>query len=192
MRPMDDRLEILIGKFLDGEISPAEQRWLDEELERNQEARELLEQLQTISECSREAVTSGVIEQGRGPEEILERTWQRHKGTLWRRIVRADGHLRFAVGIAAGFLMGLSLHFALTWGGPAAAPAPEPPVAVDFNSPGRDYAERGSGGAPGGSRTQPVMRNVDWYTFTDQTGNQWLVEGVREGLVQPAAYHGDL
>ena len=188
MRSMDDRLEILIGKFLDGELSPAEQRWLDEELERNEEARELLEQLQTISECGREVVTSGVIEQGRGPDEILERTWQRHKGTLWRRIVRADGHLRFVVGIAAGFLMGLILHFALTWG----SPAPEPRVAVDFNSPGRDYIDRGLGGAPGSSRTPPVMRNVDWYTFTDQTGNQWLVEGVREGSVLPAAYHGDL
>ncbi len=191
MRPMDDKLEILIGKFLDGEISPAEQRWLDEELERNEEARELLEQLQTVSECGRRLVTSGIIEQGRRPNEILERTWQRHKGSLWRRIVRADGHLRFAAGVAAGLLLGLILHFTLTWGDSAVAPAPDR-FAVDLNTPGGDLADHRMGGFPETSGTQPVMRNVDWYTFTDQTGNQWLVEGVREGSVLPAAYHGDL
>ena len=37
-----------------------------------------------------------------------------------------------------------------------------------------------------------VMRKVDWYSFTDETGSQWLIEGVREGVARPAAYYDDL
>jgi hypothetical protein len=37
-----------------------------------------------------------------------------------------------------------------------------------------------------------IFRNVDWYSFTDKQGNQWLIEGLREDVVRPAAYSGDL
>ena len=37
-----------------------------------------------------------------------------------------------------------------------------------------------------------VFRNVDWYNFTDKEGNQWLIEGLRENIVRPASYSGDL
>ncbi|MHC4575000.1 MAG: anti-sigma factor family protein [Planctomycetota bacterium] len=40
-----ETLEILIGKYLDGEITPAEQRVLETELKNNPHAGELLEQL---------------------------------------------------------------------------------------------------------------------------------------------------
>jgi hypothetical protein len=33
---------------------------------------------------------------------------------------------------------------------------------------------------------------VDWYLFTDRTGNQWLLEGTYAGAVRPAAPAGDL
>jgi hypothetical protein len=29
---------------------------------------------------------------------------------------------------------------------------------------------------------------VDWYVYTDRDGNQWLIEGAREGTVRSAAY----
>ena len=191
MSMIDDRLEILIGKFIDGEISPAEQRWLDAELQRNEDARELLEQLRMLSECGRQVVTSEVLEQGKPPEEILQRTWQRHEGSPWRRVVKADGHLRFAAGLAAGFLLGLILHFALVGGHTAGTDVVDrPPVARSAAVPvGTDYDETGE--AARGYR-RPVMRNVDWYGFTDRTGQQWLVEGIREGSVRPAVYRGDL
>jgi hypothetical protein len=37
-----------------------------------------------------------------------------------------------------------------------------------------------------------VTRQVEWYGFTDPAGNQWLIEGYREGVVKPASYHGGL
>jgi len=33
---------------------------------------------------------------------------------------------------------------------------------------------------------------VDWYVYTDQAGNQWLLEGTREGIVKPVAEQSDL
>jgi len=191
MSTTDDKLEILIGKLLDGEIAPAEQRWLDEELERNDDARELLEQLRILHEYSRQAVTSDILEQGSGPEEILELTWQRHRGSLWRRVFKADGHLRFAAGLAAGFLLGLLLHLALVAGdAPAMKPVGRRPVVMDGAVRGgmdSDAMEEARA-----SYRRPMMRNVDWYSFTDRTGHQWLVEGLREGSVRPAVYDGDL
>lgn len=186
MSATDDKLEILIGKLLDGEMSPAEQRWLDDELERNEEVRELLEQLRTLNACAREAVAAEIDDSASGPEEILQRAWQRRERPSWRRVLRVDSHLRFAVGLAAGFLLGLVLHFALVWGD---QPAGEPvgPLAGPGNVPNVEYPTRNAT-----SYSRPVMRNVDWYSFTDQTGNQWLVEGVREGSIQPAVYYGDL
>jgi anti-sigma factor RsiW len=189
MSTIDERLEILIGKFIDGEISPAERRVLEDELSRNRRGRALLEQLQALRDSSREVVASEILGQGGESEDIFERAWQRHERTRWHRIVkvRADGHLRFAVGLAAGFLLGLVLHFVLVWTGAGPdEPAGRPPVARDINPEPEPTL------ATTRDSLRPVIRNVDWYGFTDDAGNQWLVEGVREGMIRPAAYHGDV
>jgi hypothetical protein len=186
MSATDDKLEILIGKFLDGEISPAEQRWLDDELQRNEEARELLEQLRTLNACSREAVAAELDRSAGDPEGILQRAWQQHERPAWRRVVRVDGRLRFAVGLAAGFVLGLMLHFVLVWSDSSGS-APIGPTAGPGDVPAAEYLTHEATSYP-----RPVMRSVDWYSFTDQTGNQWLVEGIREGSVRPAVYNGDL
>jgi len=191
MSANDDKLELLIGKHLDGEIAPAEQRWLDEELQRNARARDLLEQLRTLRACSRQVVAAEVLERGQSPKEILQLTWQRHQRSRWRRVVRADGHLRFAAGLAAGFLLGLLLHSVLSTdkvaptGNLASTPTPRNVVPVNTSNPGTGQDARMR--YPGS-----VMRDVDWYSFTDRNGQQWLVEGIHEGSVRPAAYYGDL
>ena len=187
----DDKLETLIGKQLDGEITLAEQRWLDEELARNAEARELFEQLRTLTECGRLAVASEVLAKGSGPEEVLQQLRQRHRRSPWRRIMRADGHLHFAAGLAAGFLLGVLLHFVLVSNDAGAGRQAAPTGAA------RDYASFDTLAAEGhqdAALNDPrlVMRNVDWVSFTDRTGQQWLIEGVREGAVRSVVYDGDL
>ena len=205
MSAADDRLEILMGKLLDGEISPAEQRLLERELEQNGQARELLEQLQALHECSRDVVTHDVLEGGADPGEVFERAWHQNKRSLWRRVTQADGHLhwvvqtlrfafgepRLAVGLAAGFLLGLSLHFVLVRGAGPAVDVPSRPRIAQGVSPGMNQP---SGMAPAFEPGVPreITRKVDWYSFTDPAGNQWLIEGIREGMVKPVAYHGDL
>jgi hypothetical protein len=182
-------LEILIGKFIDGEISPAEQRLLEDELERNSEAKALLEQLQVLQESSKAVVASRIQGPAGESAEIFERAWQRRNRSPRRRAVRVGigGHLRFAVGVAAGFLLGLVLHFLLVWSGIS----PEEPAGPALIAKGTN-PEVGTALAASPDELRPVIRNVDWYSFTDDAGNQWLVNGVREGRVRPAAYYGDV
>jgi anti-sigma factor RsiW len=187
----DDRLEILIGKLLDGEISPAEQRLLDSELARNGQARELLEQLRTLHECGGEAVAREVLGQGADPEMVFDRAWQQHKKSLWRRVVRAGGRLRFAVGLAAGLILGLVLHFVLVGGAkPPVEAAGAPQIAV--NDTRGAYESTGILPTVPAQAAHQITREVDWYVFTDQTGDRWLIEGVREGTARPVAYRGQL
>ena len=190
MNMTQEMLEILIGKYLDGEITPSEQQILQTELDSNPQAKELLQQLQDLHERSRQAVTSEILEAGKEAGEILKQAWQRQAANPFHRILKMDGRLRFAVGLAAGLAIGLILHFVLPF-----APTPQssdvPANIVAQNQGNQTDAEL--------TFPQPLMdpvdnslRNVDWYSFTDKQGNQWLIEGLREDTVTPAVYYEDL
>lgn len=187
----EDKLEILIGKSLDGELSPGEQRVLDHELDRNHRAKELLDELRGLCGCTRELIGSQVTESGADVEDVFERAWQRRQRPSRRRVVRANGHLRFAAGLAAGLLLGATLHFVLVWGSTPADKPATPPVAVRAGSPETPLQDTPSQPT---SLTDPlrITRKVDWYSFTDENGSQWLAEAVREGVAKPAAYYDDL
>ncbi|MHC4620721.1 MAG: anti-sigma factor family protein [Planctomycetota bacterium] len=180
-------LEILIGKYLDSEITPAEQRLLETELRNNPQAKELLEQFQDLHERTREVLAAQCLEQGKTPDEIFERAWRRRTKTPLRRIVEARGLLRFAAGLAAGFVLGLALHFALIAGSSPRPPAVAPvPTALGSD----DFANGYRRTVPLILRDDPrnVIRNVDYYGFTDKNGVRWLIEGYRENRVRPAVY----
>jgi anti-sigma factor RsiW len=199
----DDRLEILMGQLLDGEISPAERRLLESELEHNGEARELLEQLRTLHECGREAIADEALRRGADPEVVFGQAWQQHRKSFWRRVAGADGHLhggartlfamlgepRFVVGLAAGLILGLGLHFVLVWGAKTSAVETMGPVARDVRVGTDVWDQTRLGDGP--DEAGQITRNVDWYGFTDRDGNRWLVQGVREGAAKPVAYRSD-
>ena len=88
MSMTEEILEVLIGKYLDGEITPSEQRMLEAELNRNPGAEELLRQFQDLNERSSEVVTSELLARGEHPEEIFERAWQQHSKKPSGRIIR--------------------------------------------------------------------------------------------------------
>jgi len=186
-----EMLDILIGKYLDSEITPNEQQLLEAELERNPQVKELLRQLQALHESSGEVIASEFAGVGRAADDIFEQAWQQQSKHSFRFILKRGGHLRFAVGVAAGLLIGLVLHFVLpSISEPQSDPIP--PTTVAQNTGDRIKIEE-----PDVPRfmTNPdsnVFRNVDWYSFTDKEGNQWLIEGLREDIVRPAAYSGDL
>jgi len=191
MNMTQEMLEILIGKYLDGEIKPSEQQILQTELDCNPKAKELLEQLQDLHERSCEAVASEIIGRGKEAGEIFERAWQRQAANPLRRVLKMNGRLRFAAGLAAGLIIGLMLHFVL----PLVSTTQSPDV------PAKIVAQNTGNQMDAGQQTYPQplinpagnsLRNVDWYSFTDNQGNQWLVEGLRENTVKPAVYYGDL
>jgi anti-sigma factor RsiW len=202
MNDMHDRLEVMIGRLLDGELSPKERCLLESELQQDRQAKELYEQMRVLHECSCGVVTHEVLGRGADPAEVFERAWQQSKRSFWRRVAkgglerkgwrlgtRADGHLRFAVGVAAGLLLGLVLRF---------VPLPhsqipsnltsssQPRVAVDV-PPGR-YSPVEVTPVRQSAGPRRITREVDWYVYTDRDGNQWLIEGTQEGKVRPAAY----
>jgi hypothetical protein len=191
MNMTQEMLEILIGKYLDGEITPSEQHILQTELDSNPQAKELLEQLQDLHERSCQAVASEIIERGKEAGEIFERAWQRRAANPLRRVLKMNGRLRFAAGLAAGLIIGLVLHFVL----PFASTPESPPVKADMLAQNTDNQIDAEQFTLPESLTNPAentLRNVDWYSFTDKQGNQWLIEGLRENMVRPAAYYGDL
>lgn len=191
MNMTQEMLEILIGKYLDGEITPSEQQILQKELDRNPQAKELLEQLQDLHERSCEVIASQIIGTGKEASEIFDQAWQRRAANPLRRVLKMDGRLRFAAGLAAGFISGLMLHFV-----PPLVSTPQREsipsnVVVQNTSEGIGTEELTLPQIqmnPGGNS----LRNVDWYSFTDKQGNQWLIEGLRENTVRPAVYYGDL
>jgi len=191
MKMTQEILEILIGKYLDGEITPSEQQILQKELDNNRHAKELLNQLQALNERSCEAVTAEIIDRGKEAEEIFEQAWQRQAANPLRRILSMDGRLRFAVGMAAGLAMGLLLHFILPF-----VSVPQSPD-IPTNMLAQNTEVRTDTGQIDYPET-PVdlagksQRKVDWYSFTDNRGNQWLIEGLRENIVTPAVYYEDL
>jgi anti-sigma factor RsiW len=184
MSMTQEMLERLIGKSLDGDITPDERRILEAELDDNPGAKELFEHLRHLHERSSEAIACGVLEQGAPADEIFERAWRlRTEAPVLRRVI-ASGWLRFAAGLAAGLVIGLTLHFVLIMrpsaSGPI-APIAEGVHGIDARPP-----------VPVSVPTQDVIRNVDWYSFTDQDGTKWVIEGLRENRIRPAVYHGDL
>ncbi len=178
-------LEILIGKYLDGEITPGERELLDSALAEDSQARELLEQLQQLDQNSRNIIASEVLESGKQADEIFEQAWRQANHSS-RRLIKIGGFLRFAAGVAAGIIIGLTLHFTIL-----ADSSPQnnllPPDSIkvaDVQSPAKMMFPP--------EKEENVIRNVDWYSFTDESGHQWLIEGLRESIVRPAVYEEGL
>lgn len=191
MNMNQETLEILIGKYLDGEITPSEQRILEAELDRDPRAKELLADLRDLHERSSELVNSQILAQGRTAAEVFERAWRQQARRPFYAAIKWGGYVRFASGVAAGLAMGLVLHFVLS---AASAPQSEPsrPGIYVQDVPDQRGVENPAIPPVPADLTESPIRNVDWYNFTDKQGNQWLIEGFRENVARPAAYYGDL
>ncbi len=188
MNMNQEMLEILIGKYLDGEITPSEQQILETQLNKDPQSEMLLRQFQDLHERSSEVVASELLGQGKTPEEIVDLAYQRQSKNPFTKIAAYRGYIRFAAGVAAGLIMGFSLHFVLPAGSTSQSGL-IPPTTV-----ARDNVNPPIGRLPNYSAdsTRNVVRNVDWYNFTDENGKQWLVEGLRENIVRPAVFNGQI
>lgn len=180
-------LEILIGKYLDGEITPSEQQILETQLNKDPHSEMLLRQFQDLHERSSEVVASELLGQGKTPEEIVDLAYQRQSKNPFTKIAAYRGYIRFVSGVAAGLIIGLALHFVLLDASTSQS-GQIPPTTIARNNDNRlnpppQYST---------DNTRNVVRNVGWYNFTDENGNQWLVEGFRENIVRPAVFNGQI
>lgn len=193
MKISEEMFEVLIGKYLDGEITPSEQRLLEAKLDMDPKASELLEQYQILHDQSNEVLAVELLEKGKSPEDIFEKAFQKSKHKN-HHIIKLSGWIRFATGVAAGLIFGIALHFTLLQTSSGINDLNSVPTTPDNTKYVKRIDENILFG-PSQSQIQPTgvpVRNVDWYNFTDENGNQWLVEGVRENHARTAVYQQSL
>ncbi len=183
-----EMLEILMGKYIDGQITPAENRLLQEALEADDDARELFEQLQILHEQCEEAIDSEVLNRGQDFEEVFVRAWRR-RGPRVVRVIVPSGALKFVAGLAAGILIGLGVHLTMRIN------------QLNNLTPGQEtYVSAASRQTPPRFITdvappQPesfgeTTRNMDLYNWTGQSGSEYLMQGYRQNTVKPAVHRG--
>ncbi|MBN1436923.1 MAG: hypothetical protein JW936_07600 [Sedimentisphaerales bacterium] len=186
--------EILIGKFLDSEITPAEQRLLEAELQRNPQAKQLLESLRTLRDQAEEALSEALPGGGEGVAEVFDRAWQQSKPQ--RRAVNSiNRYGRWAAAIAIGFVLGSMFQQHTNSIGPSLPMF----ISGETHSASVDNGVRsGSEAAMIGDMIQSENEgedqsgNVEWYTYSDGEGNQWLIENRKSDMITPVVYAGAL
>jgi len=191
-------LEILISKHLDGEITPAEERLLEAELERNPQVRRLLQELREVHELSQGALRGELVEAGRSPGEVFAAAAAQQGGRGgWRfRVGGLRGAAKFAVGAAAGFLVGWAAFAVFQRSSPAPDPAP---AGEGTSTLAERRDEQASFDAGGGEQNRPRPLKAEpagvlpyYFSYGDPAGGEWLLEAYPGNEVQPAAYQGDL
>ena len=194
MNITEEMFEVLIGKYIDGEITPSEQRLLEAKLNTDPKASELLEQFQSLHDQSSEVLANELLEKGKSAQDIFEKAFQQTKHKS-HHIIKLSGWSRYAAGAAAGLIFGILLHFTLLQMSPEQNENPAGPTpANNVQKVAKKINQEILFGSPE-SQLEPSgepTRKVDWYNVTDKDGNQYIVEGVRENLVRTAAYQQGL
>jgi hypothetical protein len=173
-----DMLEILIGKYIDGEITSAENDILQNQLEQNPDNKILLEQLQQLNNSCRSAIVTNVIEAGKAPNQVMESAF---KNTYSISSIFNNGFIRFAIGLAAGLVLSFMIQQIYIGNKPAQPTKPELVAFDPYNN--ITSPDLTTGTIPG------TQRKVDLISFTDELGNEWLVEGYRKNMAVPAMYN---
>ena len=170
----NDRLEILMGKFFDGEIEPSERRLLDTQLDKDPGNRRLFDQYRALHTLA-QAEISPLAEAGRSFETVFSAAWKTSRRGQ-RRFVRAPlGVVRFISGMAAGLLLAVLVQFSMRSAPPLETPTTpdlSPQASASLSGPDR-VLTRAAGNA-----AAPVIKDVDYYYYTDENGQRWLIEEI--------------
>ena len=180
--------EILMTKYIDGVITDEERQRLDSILDQDPALKETLQQQLELETETKEILTEHIVNRGRSFDAIFEQAWQQQYPPAGVRNLPLYRWVRFATGLAAGLLIGLATHFAISRapGGMSTLPvsiADNGDAATMIQEPAMRFRRRGRA---------PVIHNVDWYHLTNQRGDQWLIEGYRDDIAKRAVYYGDL
>jgi len=182
----NETLQILITKFLDGEIASDERKALQRHLDKDPEAQKLFQRMEQLNHHSQQAVTEAVFNKGRPFDETFDKAWQKSDNAPVQRPLLLYRWANFAAGLAAGLMIGLAAHFVIF--PDSSSTTTSPPVSTVSSHAGPKVIQ----GFPRHLGRPPVIHNVDWYHLTNKAGEQWLIEGCRDELMTEAVYHGDL
>ncbi len=186
--------ELLIGKLLDSEITPAEKRLLDEELNQNPQARQLLQELRQLHQQTQQVFAQEIVESGKPAEQIIRQALQKQFIRPRHRRIRSSPWVHLAANIAAGFILGFGVYYFIansTTSELTPAPPGSEPIVAQI-----DPAPNVTDPVADGIRTRSVVPGrtgrMDYYLYPDPSGSEWLIEAYRDSGVETASYHGDL
>ena len=175
----EELTEILIGKFLDSEITPAEQQLLEIELRKNPQSQKLLDELKQFHEIAAQALDQELNESDTSCEEIFQRASARVPNPKNQRIIRFNLWQQVA-GIAAMLMIGFTIYLVLvqsdqitnvapTTVGPTLPPV-QPPDIVS---------------------TQPPPHGSDFYYVKSPDGTEYLIQNPKN-QIRRASYNGEI
>lgn len=184
----NDRLEILMGKFFDGEIEPSEQRLLETQLGKDPQNRRLFDEFQSLHAMA-QAEIAPLADAGRTFDAVFDTAWKQSRRGRQRFIKAPIGVVRFVSGMAAGLLLAFLIQFSMR---PAALlDLPGASGLTAQTTPTAEGPDRILTRASTNTAT-PVIKDVDYYYYTDETGQRWLIEGYRENIRTQLASYQDL
>ena len=193
-------MELLIGKYLDSEITPAEQRLLDQVLLRDAAARGLLRDMHFLHESARQAIQTTLGPENVAPPAVIfQRALDAHAAR--QRLLSLPRYLRVGATLAAGFLLGAAALVLLRQlnSAPAQQPieVPTPVAAAPEAAPPLDHPDDTIAHRPLIRRLAPAPsdpwpdRPVEWYSLQDPQGSEWLIAAPRDDNVRSVSYYGD-
>ncbi len=187
MSSRDPHLEVLINRYLDGEISAREMEDLRSLVDGDDEARELFAQMQHLHHACQEAVQTRVLQPGRPVEDLIASAWEGQRSGAWAGRVKKVVFSQFVYGLAAGLLVAVSAHLVLRGLQPAGT--------GQSGAAGRRVATSTNPVRPGilsaASAEEPAQEDalpqVNLYYYTDSQGTRWVIEGLSEERVRTVA-----
>ncbi|MBI9019550.1 MAG: hypothetical protein JEZ07_20055 [Phycisphaerae bacterium] len=186
-------LEILIGKYIDGEITPAEELMLQDELHSNEASKNLFEQYIRFSQTAQQFVQAEVLDSGKDFNDIFNDAWQQSDHGSHIRFSWPSA--KFIGGLASGLAAGFMLALIVLTGQPSqprptnhipggeisnAAVTPTIPIINTQNN------------AIDAREIPKPRQTVDYYYYTDDNGKQYIIENYRNSNVTNASYDGGL
>jgi len=189
----NDMVETLISKFIDSEITPAEQRLLDGELMSNPKARELLTRLQQLHDQTCQLLDDQLTGRGASAESLLQKAGEQIDSPRQSQRFGLSRFAKLALSLAACLLVALTVWAIVSVHTPN-TPTPQPEkMTVDNDAAIPESLEPRF--KPRWLREiTPTQRQcyMDWYTYTDPSGSQYLIESYRDRGVTTAAANDGL
>jgi hypothetical protein len=187
MSDRDPHLEVLINRYLDGEISAREMEDLRAMVDGDDEARDLFGQMQQLHHACQEAVQTHVLQPGLPVEDLIARAWEGRTWRAWTGKAKRVVFSQFTYGLAAGLVVAVGAYLLLTSLQPSAS---TPGVGLRRLAAPVNAGRQGEGmptTLADETSQEERLPQVNYYSYTDSQGTQWIIEGVSEERVRTVA-----
>ena len=188
----EELTEILIGKFLDSEITPAEQHLLENELQKNPQSQKLLDELKQFHELAAQALDHELNESDDSCAEIFRRASARVPDPQRLRLLKFNLWQKVA-GIAAMLMIGFTIYLVLTQSNQVTTPVSND--ASEITLPPVQPPEIVSTQPLPAGPVQPVRYGPpgsDFYYVKSPDGTEWLIQNPPQNQIRRASYNGEI